>query len=208
VPFLHEAVFHVASSRSHRNIGFAEPQVLRFPLPESSPIADNQTSSGSASGSASEKRDAVFTVTNPSRSKTTLPGTSDGTAAEAVFSATFVPGVYRVDGPAEWPTPPRDAFVVNYDHAEDDLTELTATDKDRLATNDRIHFVPAFSELARQMYGEESTWELWALLMGLFLLLLIFELVLTRRSVQKGYGFVFDGVNSPSAIGNEPAKSP
>jgi hypothetical protein len=97
---------------------------------------------------------------------------------------------------------------VNYDHAEDDLTELTAADKDRLTTNDRIHFVPVFSELARRMYGEESTRELWALLMGLFLLLLIFELVLTRRSVQKGYGFVFDGVNSPSAIGSEPAKSP
>lgn len=150
----------------------------------------------------------MFTITNPSRSKTTLPGTNDGTAAEAVFSETFVPGVYRVDGPAEWPTPPRDAFVVNYDHAEDDLTELTEADKVRLATNDRIHFVPALSELARQMYGEESTWELWALLMGLFLLLLVFELVLTRRSVQKGYGFVFDGVNSPSAIGNEPANSP
>ncbi|MFO0999743.1 MAG: BatA domain-containing protein [Planctomycetaceae bacterium] len=203
VPFLHEAVFHVASSRSHRNIGFAEPQVLRFMLPESNAIADNP-----AGSSASKKRTAAFTVTNPSRSKTTLPGASDGTAAEAVFNETFVPGVYRVDGPAGWPTPPRDAFVVNYDHAEDDLTELTEADKDRLATNDRIHFVPAFSELARRMYGEESTWELWALLMGLFLLLLVLELVLTRRSVQKGYGFVFDGVNSPSAIGSDPAKSP
>jgi hypothetical protein len=208
VPFLHEAVFHVASSRSHRNIGFAEPQVLQFSLPASNEIADNQASSNSATGSPREKTSAVFTVTNPSRSKTILPGASDGTAAEAVFNETFVPGVYRVDGPTEWPTSPRDAFVVNYDHAEDDLTELTAADKDRLATNDRIHFVPAFSELARLMYGEESTWELWALLMGLFLLLLIFELVLTRRSVQKGYGFVFDGVNSPSAIGSEPAKSP
>jgi hypothetical protein len=208
VPFLHEAVFHVASSRSHRNIGFAEPQVLRFSLPESNTIADNQAGSSSAGDCSSKKRTEVFTVTNPSRSKTTLPGASDGTSAEAVFSETFVPGVYRVDGPAEWPTPPRDAFVVNYDHSEDDLTELTAADRDRMATNDRIHFVPVFSELARRMYGEESTWELWALLMGLFLLLLIFELVLTRRSVQKGYGFVFDGVNSPSAIGTEPAKSP
>jgi hypothetical protein len=177
-------------------------------LPESNAIAGNLANSNPASGSSSEKRSAVFTITNPSRSKKTLPGASDGTAAEAVFNETFVPGVYRVDGPVEWPTPPRDAFVVNYDHAEDDLTELTIADKDRLAANDRIHFVPAFSELARQMYGEESTWELWALLMGLFLLLLIFELVLTRRSVQKGYGFVFDGVNSPSAIGSEPAKSP
>ena len=208
VPFLHEAVFHVASSRSHRNIGFAEPQVVRFSLPETAEITGNQSNGNSASGRSSEKRPEVFTITNPSKSKTTLPGTSDGTAAEAVFNETFVPGVYRVDGPAEWPTPPRDAFVVNYDHAEDDLTELTIADKDRLATNDRIHFVPAFSELARQMYGEESTWELWAILMGLFLLLLVLELVLTRRSVQKGYGFVFDGVNSPSAIGSEPAKSP
>lgn len=208
VPFLHEAVFHVASSRSHRNIGFAEPQVLRFTLPESNSIAGNQAKSSSASDHSRKKRTEVFTITNPSRSKTTLPVASDFTAAEAVFNETFVPGVYRVDGPAEWPTPPRDAFVVNYDHSEDDLTELTAADRDRMATNDRIHFVPVFSELARRMYGEESTWELWALLMGLFLLLLIFELVLTRRSVQKGYGFVFDGVNSPSAIGSEPAKSP
>jgi hypothetical protein len=208
VPFLHEAVFHVASSKSHRNIGFAEPQVFRFSLPESDTIADNQAGSSSAGDRSSKKSDEVFTVTNPSRSKTTLPGVSNGTTAEAVFNETFLPGVYRVDGPAEWLAPPRDAFVVNYDHAEDDLTELTAADKDVLAMNDRIHFVPTFSELSRRMYGDEGTWELWGLLMGLFLLLLIFELVLTRRSVQKGYGFVFDGVNSPSAIGSEPAKSP
>lgn len=203
VPFLHEAVFHAASSRSHRNIGLAEPQVVRFSMPQSAPNARDLSH-----GKIIAQQPVQFAITNPSKAVVALPAVSDGKTVEAVFNETFVPGVYRVDGPAEWATPPRDAFVVNYDHSEDDLTELTAADQDRLATNDRIHFVPAFSELARRMYGEESTWELWALLMSLFLLLLILELVLTRRSVQKGYGFVFDGVNSPSAIGSEPAKSP
>jgi hypothetical protein len=38
------------------------------------------------------------------------------------------------------------------------------------------------------MYGDESITELWALLMIIFLLFLIAELLLTRRTIRKGYG--------------------
>ena len=81
-----------------------------------------------------------------------------------------------------------DAFVVNYNHIEDDLTQLTAADKARLATNDRIRFSTSVDDLAKRMYGDESTAELWAVLLTMFLLFLIVELVLTRRAIRRGYG--------------------
>jgi hypothetical protein len=38
------------------------------------------------------------------------------------------------------------------------------------------------------MYGDESVTELWAVLLAVFLLFLIAELLLTRRTIRKGYG--------------------
>ena len=89
-----------------------------------------------------------------------------------------------------------DAFVVNYDHSEDDLTQLTDDDRARLVTNDRVRFSSSLEDLAKRMYGAESVAELWAVLLTLFLLFLVAELFLTRRAIRKGYGN--DALNASS----------
>ena len=106
-----------------------------------------------------------------------------------IFTDTFAPGVYRMAKKADAASAEQvDAFVVNYDHVEDDLTQLTADDKARLATNDRVRFLASVDDLAKSMYGDESIAELWAVLLTLFLLFLVAELLLTRRAIRKGYG--------------------
>ena len=117
--------------------------------------------------------------------------------ASAVFKNTFAPGVYAMAREAEPAFPEQvDAFVVNYDHSEDDLTQLTDDDRARLVTNDRVRFSSSLEDLAKRMYGAESVAELWAVLLTLFLLFLVAELFLTRRAIRKGYGN--DALNASS----------
>ncbi|MEJ7594595.1 MAG: hypothetical protein WKF77_23930 [Planctomycetaceae bacterium] len=109
--------------------------------------------------------------------------------ASTVFTNTFAPGVYAMTMQANAVFAEQvDAFVVNYDHLEDDLTQLTADDKARLVTNDRVRFSSSLEDLAKRMYGAESIAELWPVLLTLFLLFLVAELFLTRRAIRKGYG--------------------
>ena len=198
VPFLHEAVFHVASSRSHRNVDFGEPLIAHFqqairksPAPAGSDRAELQSATEAAEefvtfvapgGMASEVRVVV--------EKTHAEGKPSGRHdASAVFTNTFAPGVYAMARDADAAFPEQvDAFVVNYDHSEDDLTQLTGDDRARLVTNDRIRFSSSLEDLEKRMYGDESITEVWAVLLTLFLLLLIAELFLTRRAIRKGYG--------------------
>ena len=198
VPFLHEAVFHVASSRSHRNVEFGEPLIARLrqtinlsPAPAHSDKpelrsvaepADEFVTFVAPGGRTSEVR----VVAENTHSEVTTSGHHD---AAAVFKHTFAPGVYAMSMDADGAFPEQaDAFVVNYDHAEDDLTQLTDDDRARLVTNDRIRFSSSLEDLAKRMYGDESIAELWAVLLTLFLLFLVAELFLTRRAIRKGYG--------------------
>ena len=180
VPFLHEAVFHVASARSHRNVSFGEPLVARF------------DASGGSSDIEPKNIDDLseksFVFTTPDLTAKPIAATQDAQSLIAVLSDTFAPGVYRVADPTAESAIPQDAFVVNYDHAEDDLAQLTGDDKARLATNDRVRFAPTLEDLTKRMYGEESVTEIWAVLLTAFLLFLIAELLLTRRTIRKGYG--------------------
>lgn len=179
VPFLHEAVFHVASARSRRNVHFGEPLLARFSLPSDV----KQTEAGE------ELPKYEFLFTTPDNTPAPVVATQDGETLVAILPDTFAPGVYRVQSSEEdGKEPMRDAFVVNYDHAEDDLTQLNADDKARLATNDRVRFSASLEDLTKRMYGDESVTELWPVLMTLFLLFLVAELLLTRRTIRKGYG--------------------
>ena len=185
VPFLYEAVFHVASARSHRNVLFAEPLLVRLP-----PAAQGDGAAAkSPEANPKTPADSQPTVSFTSPDNSVTPATiTDGPAPVAVFSNTFAPGVYRVAEHIGDRSPVDDAFVVNYDHSEDQLAPLTPDDKGRLATNDRVRFSSSLEELKKRMYGDESITELWALLMIIFLLFLIAELLLTRRTIRKGYG--------------------
>jgi len=202
VPFLHEAVFHAASSRSHRNVNFGEPLIVRLDT------ATPAVNVGDAALQANDDRmvetepdpkEAVATFVAPGgRVSEVRPTVSTGRAdtkvagredASFVFTDTFAPGVYKMAMQGDVPQAElSDAFVVNYDHVEDDLTQLTADDKARLATNDRVRFSTSVNDLAKRMYGDESIAELWAVLLTLFLLFLVAELLLTRRAIRKGYG--------------------
>lgn len=200
VPFLHEAVFHVASSRSHRNVDFGEPLIARLrPNITAIPVPATADSDKAELRSVAEPADAFVTFVAPGGTTfevrvagedAHLEGRTSGRLdASAVFTNTFAPGVYTMSMKADPAVPEQvDAFVVNYDHSEDNLTQLTDDDKARLVTNDRIRFSSSLADLAKRMYGDESVAELWAVLLSLFLLLLVAELFLTRRAIRKGYG--------------------
>ncbi len=200
VPFLHEAIFHAASSRSHRNVDFGEPLIARL---QRTIISDVTPQSGDSQPGAiqsiQEPTDETATIVAPGGITTQIPitaansntvrRTSTQTEATVVFSDTFTPGVYAMAKEANAKYPEQhDGFVVNYDHSEDDLTHLSADDKARLATNDRIRFSSSLDDLSKRMYGDESITELWAVLLTLFLIFLVIELLLTRRAIRKGYG--------------------
>jgi hypothetical protein len=195
VPFLYEAVFHVASARSHRNVLFAEPLLVRLPTdsqpPNSQPTDRPSDRAPAKTPDAAAKAEAVRrpTVSFTSPDNTVTPASiTEDSSAFAVFADTFAPGVYRVSATDPNRRPTEDAFVVNYDHSEDQLAPLTPDDKARLATKDRVRFSSSLEELKKRMYGDESITELWAILMIVFLLFLIAELLLTRRTIRKGYG--------------------
>lgn len=201
VPFLHEAVFHAASSRSHRNVDFGQPLIKHIDHANGAAVVgvapEPQASDANLIPDAAPSLH-VATVVAPSgqsfETQSTPTGSStanlSGPARQSIiFSDTYAPGVYRMTYPDPLAVDgPGDAFVVNYDHVEDDLTALTADDKARLATNDRVRFSNSVNDLAKRMYGDESIAELWAVLMTLFLLFLIAELLLTRRAIKRGYG--------------------
>ncbi|MBC7967277.1 MAG: VWA domain-containing protein [Fuerstia sp.] len=199
VPFLHEAVFHAASSRSHRNVDFGEPLIARLRRTIISEEQHGPASPDAGEQPAAEAGDEFVTFIAPGGLTTEVRVASENSRsvekqtgpldASAVFTNTFAPGVYAMAKEADAAFPEQvDAFVVNYDHSEDELTQLTADDKARLVTNDRIRFSSSLEDLAKRMYGAESIAELWAVLLTLFLLFLVAELLLTRRAIRKGYG--------------------
>jgi len=181
LPFLHEAVFHAASARSHRNVSFAEPLISRVVSSAKAPKSEPAHESDPA-----EAVEVVFI--RPGGAQTVVSSAGDSQSPAAVFTDTFAPGIYRMKATQRGTVIASDAFVVNYDHSEDHHVHLTADDKARLATNDRVRFSDSLDDLTRRMYGKESRTELWAALMTLFLLFLVVELLLTRRAIYKGYG--------------------
>jgi hypothetical protein len=181
LPFLHEAVFHAASARSHRNVSFAEPLVSRVVPPSKNRV--NEPDRGSDPAEAIE-----IAFTEPGGKETVVAPATDVHSMTAVLTDTFVPGIYRMKAIRDAAEIASDSFVVNYDHSEDNHAQLTADDKARLATNDRVRFSDSLDDLTRRMYGNESRTELWAPLLTLFLLFLVAELLLTRRAIYKGYG--------------------
>jgi hypothetical protein len=181
VPFLHEAVFHAASARSHRNVSFAEPLIARI-------AAASKSGAGEPDQGADDEETVEFVFTTPGDVPTPVVPTTDSQALTAVMTNTFAPGIYRMKAMQTGAEVANDSFVVNYDHSEDNPDPLTDDDKARLATNDRVRFSGSLDDLTRRMYGQESTTELWAALLTLFLLFLVGELLLTRRTILKGYG--------------------
>ncbi len=179
VPFVYESIFHIASARQRRNVSFGEPLIAAARLPR-------EVISDAAFDPL--KTTTAFTVTTPSGEVVPLSGKIEKSTTAAVFANTFAPGPFRTTvrlGDRELGS---DAFVVNYDHSENAMSLISADDKAKLATNDRVRFSESLAELRERMFGAESVTELWAILMTFFVLFLIFELLLTRRAIRRGYG--------------------
>ena len=166
VPFLHEALFQMAASSTQRNVEFGQPLLTRL----------------------SDKLQAdeieFLTPFDEPESAVVRPNSKEWTAT---LESTRLPGIYGLRKKAEAAGKLLDRFVVNYDHSEDDPTELDENDRTRLAGENRMSFVEDIEALKKQMYGGESRSELWALLLWLFLGLLMLEVWMTRRLVQRGH---------------------
>lgn len=176
VPFLHEITFHLASAEVARNVGVGAPLVQ--------PIAAGTNS-------------AAFEFLGPSDTRFVAEAGGDELKPALQLSDTRLAGVYQlVDKTGA--SPPR-YFVVSGDRAESDLTPLDDSAVDVLQGDQRMAFVKDLSELQQKMFAEESPTELWPALLVVFLLLLIGELVLTRRLVRGGH--VHENTVPPNELG-------
>ncbi len=196
VPFLHEAVFYISSSRSHRNVSSGEPLIARPGLKAISNVHAESDSSNKTAESPAEEFvtfktpwGMTFEVSVAAETSRLIKRPASHKDGLAVFRNTFAPGVYSMVSNADTKLlEDNDRFVVNHDHTEDNLRQLTEDDRARLATNDRIRFSSSLEDMSKRMYGNETTAELWAALLALFTLFLTLELFLTRRITRKGYG--------------------
>jgi len=197
VPFLHEAVFHIASARSHRNVDFGESLVMQISAgTETDAVsADSANKPAVASGDpdaglvqALSSEDFQFRFVFPDGREQLVAAAEGDIERTGILSGAAIPGIYRGSLLHRQEVVAEDVFVVNYDHSEDRYLSLTQDDVARLATNDRVRFTRSLEELTERMYGNESVTELWAVLLILFLLFLVAELCLTRRVILRGYG--------------------
>ncbi|MFN9719569.1 MAG: hypothetical protein ACK58L_12795, partial [Planctomycetota bacterium] len=182
VPFMYESIFHIASNRQRRNVSFGEPLIAAARLPRE-PAPEIAAPPQDPAKIATE-----FLFTTPSGSVIPVMGTIDKATTAAVFTETCTTGPFRTLAKMGDRELASDAFVVNYDHTENTMSLISVDDKAKLATNDRVRFSATLNELREQMFGAESITELWAALMTIFVLFLIFELLLTRRAIRRGYG--------------------
>jgi hypothetical protein len=197
VPFLHEAVFHIASARSHRNLDSGESLVmqisdvtsLNFAAPDAAtkPAGASDNPAGKPAQAFSSD-DFQFRFMSPDGHERLVTPAEEGVERTGILVGASIPGIYRGSLLHKQQVMAEDVFVVNYDHSEDRYASRTQDDVSRLATNDRVRFTKSLDELTQRMYGDESVTELWAVLLTLFLIFLVAELVLTRRVILRGYG--------------------
>ena len=83
-------------------------------------------------------------------------------------------------------------FVVNFDRSEADLTPLDAAARGLLNKQGGIEFAENAGDLKQKMFADTSKSEMWRLLLLLFLGMLVFETVMTRRLVRGGHTAVDD----------------
>ncbi|HID24132.1 MAG TPA: VWA domain-containing protein [Planctomycetaceae bacterium] len=186
VPFLHELIFRLTSGKTHRNVVPGMPLIAAVPKDVS-------------------PDELVFVGPN----KTTFPPEPAGDELRPLvqLSDTHLPGVYRLkrraeraaerrspaaarrEG-AEEPQGLEDCFVVQFDRSESDLRPLNDAERTALSRNSRMAFVQTQDELREEVFAEDSQTEIWHLLLWLFLVILVAEVVMTRRLVQTGHAVV------------------
>jgi hypothetical protein len=170
VAFLHELIFHMASGRATRNVDAGTP--LIFPIEP---------------GRAVEE----FVFVAPDGSEHPAIAAGKELRPSARFDDTFQPGLYRlrevVPGGAK-PVAARDElFVVNFDRSESDLTAITDDRWSELTADERFRRIEEPDEMFSAITVGTARAEVWQGLLLIFLLILIGEVVMTRRLVQGGH---------------------
>lgn len=172
VAFVHEMIFYLAAGKTSRNVEVGMPLVL--PLPEDAPIDD-------------------YAFFDPAGEEHEAKRGGDELRPLARFDDARIAGVYTFAkrGGDGAPTG-GEHFVVDYSRVESDLTSLTDDDRAMLETGERLKFVESVDELKQGMYRDANRSEFWHLLMLVFLGVLVFEVVMTRRLVQGGHAVIDD----------------
>ncbi len=171
-PFLHELVFFLAGHRRGRNVESGAPLLLDIPR-----------------GDRAEQ----YLFRSPTDQQLPAAPAGDELHPAIRLSDTSLPGVYRVEKPDD-PAWKEQLFVVNFDREESDLTPLTAAELEKLTEGDRFRVVETVSRMTELQAQDAPRAELWAALLCFVLGLLVFEVFLTRRLVQRGHETVTDDV--------------
>ncbi|MCA9059830.1 MAG: hypothetical protein KDA85_15085, partial [Planctomycetaceae bacterium] len=161
VPFLHEAIFSIARPALPRNIPAGSPLFLPSPAsPERAGAAvataddDRDQRNGGLVGQSGSSLVDSYRFRFPD-DRVIVPEAA-GTTEHPLLSTrgTFLPGVVKLQAaeldaaaPA-LPVPPLDLAVINYDHREDQMQELTPADYETLSSDQRVRFVKSMDELS------------------------------------------------------------
>lgn len=170
VPLIYEMVFHLASPGTSHNVETGTPLVLEVPadLPMSEYIFISPDKSEHAPTVQPAQDDRQFIRLNE----------------------TQLPGVYTFRNKTE-PSPPSampaEKFVVNFDRAESNLAPLSEEERTLLESDSRTVFLTGLDHLMENLVDDTQRAELFRYLMVLFLVILVIEVVMTRRMVQGGH---------------------
>lgn len=184
VPFLHEAVFHLAAGLSVRNVRVGEPLLL--PIPADLPLGE-------------------YAFHAPDGTPLSPQPAGDELRPAARLAETQLAGIYEFRRRGDLPPDEHDLrafFVVDFDRGESDLTALDEAAQRELAAGERMTFVADMDDLKAQMFADGSRTEVWPFLLFVFLAILVGEVVLTRRLVRGGHAAIDEG-----PAGNEQAAS-
>ncbi len=171
-PLLHEFVFLLAGHQRGRNVETGAPLLMS--------IAPHERIDG-------------FTFLDPTGRPLPAAAAGDELHPEIRLSDTSIAGTYQVIRPADPAAPPQ-FFVVNADRAESNLTPLAPDEREQLSDNERFQIVESVERLAELQAEGAPRAELWAGLLCVVLGLLVCEIFLTRRLVQRGHEVASDNV--------------
>ncbi|HUG17457.1 MAG TPA: hypothetical protein VMM56_00670, partial [Planctomycetaceae bacterium] len=167
VPFLHEAIFYLASAGTKRNVTAGVPLLL----PVSADFPANEFA-------FFDPRDKPHDVN--------ITGTEERPLVR--LTDTSLPGRYSLERkPKDSDPRSREFFVVDFDRGESDLTPLDETELAFLTAEDRMTVVKTQEELRDSLLTDSSKAELWYWFLFIFLGFLVFEVWMTRRLVQGGH---------------------
>lgn len=200
VSFLYEAIFHLLPQRTHRNIMPGEPFVAPVTSTEQQDLQVQLPS-----GRIDTVRRRV--EENPTSHFANAGGHTQESHQVLRYDKTYFPGCYEIqdsDDGSQF-----DAFAVDYNRSEDQTDQLREHDQRLLEQDHGIRFRESLQALEQQMYGSESTTEIWTLLLIMFTGLLVVESWMTNRLVRQRHGESGISTASPNIArpGNTPEDS-